>query len=563
MGTIRTVYKVATPAGAGSASSSWRTWVGRQDRWDLVSKGLIVLLAILILFTFVDYGITWDEPVQHYYGRMIVRYYFVLLHGHYDTNAVNFAETNLYGGLFDTIAAMSAAVSPLGDYETRHLLNALVGLLGIVGCWKVARLIGGPRAGFWAVVLIALTPRYYGEMFNNPKDIPFAAGYIWSLYFLLRAMGYLPRVPRDLVIKLGIAIGMTLGVRVGGLLLLAYLFMVVGMYALIAARSRAAFAGLTRFMLGSTAIAWAIMLIFWPWAQVRPFTRPFEALSHFTHFPWYGSVLFDGRIMKATQEPRTYILRWLSITLPEIILLLTAVGLVYGIVMLFRKRTYISATSCYYGLLSFAVLFPLMYAVATKAVLYDADRHFLYVVPPLVCLAALNLSRVNEWLRHGHPVWANGAIVVLGAYLLSLATVMVRLHPDEYVYFNQTIGGLPGAYRKFDTDYWGNSYREAVKALDAHLKQTEGGAGSYKVMAVSKRESSNYYFPPNLTFTKKPEEADFIIATTRDRLNEMLDGNVILTIDRFGVPLAFVKDRRQLKGVPVPGWPPLLMTQEP
>jgi hypothetical protein len=148
-------------------------------------------------------------------------------------------------------------------------------------------------------------------------------------------------------------------------------------------------------------------------------------------------------------------------------------------------------------------------------------------------------------------------------YFLWQISVMVRLHPDEYVYFNQTVGGLKGAYGRFDTDYWGNSYREAVKALTAHLEQTEPGSHHYTVMSVSKRESSSYYFPPNLSFTKKPEEADFIVATTRDRLNEMLDGQVILTVERFGVPLTVVKDRRQLKGVPVAGWPPQLMSPEP
>jgi len=530
----------------------------------LASKGLIALLAILVLFTFVDYGITWDEPVQHYYGRMIVRYYFALLLGHYDTNAVNFAETNLYGGLFDTGAAIAAAVSPLGEYETRHLLNALIGLIGIVGCWKVARFIGGSQAGFWAVALIAIVPRYYGEMFNDPKDIPFAGGYIWSLYYLLRAIPYLPHVPRNITVKLGIAIGLTLGVRIGGLLLLAYLAMAAGIYAMLAARSRRAISGLVRFALGVTAIAWTTMLIFWPWAQVKPFTRPFEALSRFTHYPWYGSVLFDGHLVKATHEPRTYIIRWLSITLPELILLLTVAGLAYGITMLWHKRTYTSVTSSYYALLIFATLFPLAYAVAAKTVLYDADRHFLYVVLPLVCLAALNLSRTNQALRrHGRVAWVNVAAVALGAYFLWQISVMARLHPDEYVYFNQTIGGLQGAYGRFDTDYWGNSYREAVKSLRSYLERTEVVPGHHTVMSVSKRESSSYYFPPNLSFTKKPEEADFIIVTTRDRLNEMLDGQVILTVERFGVPLAFVKDRRGLRGVPVPGWPPQLMIPEP
>ena len=74
-----------------------------------------------------------------------------------------------------TAAAFLNKVSPFGNYETRHLLNGLVGVVGIVGTWKLGRVLGGPRAGFLAALFLALTPNYYGQMFNNPKDIPFAA----------------------------------------------------------------------------------------------------------------------------------------------------------------------------------------------------------------------------------------------------------------------------------------------------------------------------------------------------------------------------------------------------
>ena len=90
-----------------------------------------------------------------------------------------------YGAVFDSIAAALNTVSPFGTYETRHLLNALVGVVGLIGTWKLGRVLGGPRAGFLAALFLALTPNYYGQMFNNPKDIPFAAGMIWALYYLV------------------------------------------------------------------------------------------------------------------------------------------------------------------------------------------------------------------------------------------------------------------------------------------------------------------------------------------------------------------------------------------
>jgi streptolysin S family bacteriocin protoxin len=52
-------------------------------------------------------------------------------------------------------------------------------------------------------------------MFNNPKDIPFAVGIVWSTYYMVRIVPTLPRPPLRLLAKLGAAVGMAMGVRIG------------------------------------------------------------------------------------------------------------------------------------------------------------------------------------------------------------------------------------------------------------------------------------------------------------------------------------------------------------
>src|SRR5207248_5366692 len=130
---------------------------------------------------------------------------------------------------FNMIAAALNRFSPLGVYETRHLLNGAFGILGLVGCHKLGRALGGPRVGFLALVFLLLTPNYYGQMFNNPKDIPFAVGGVWALYYMVRILPALPRPPVRLLVKMGLAIGLALGVRVGGLLFLCYLCLLLSL----------------------------------------------------------------------------------------------------------------------------------------------------------------------------------------------------------------------------------------------------------------------------------------------------------------------------------------------
>ena len=116
------------------------------------------------------------------------------------------------------------------EIETLHLWSAIAGLLGILGCWKIAHFLLGYRAAFWTALLLSITPSYYGHMFANPKDIPFAAAYIWTIYYLVRIIPTLSKVPWSLSLRFGLALGATLGIRFGALVLIFYLALACAVY---------------------------------------------------------------------------------------------------------------------------------------------------------------------------------------------------------------------------------------------------------------------------------------------------------------------------------------------
>ena len=520
--------------------------------YDLASYGLFAILAILIVATFTHYGITWDEPLQNMYGADIAKYYqMLLLHGRYLPPTDIAPNMTLYGGLYDTLAFPCNLLFRHHEFEARHFLNAMVGLLGIIGCWKVARFVAGPAVGFWAALLLSITPRYYGGMFNNPKDIPFAVGYIWSVYFILRFVEHLPRVPASVTIKLGLAIGTTLATRIGGLVLFGYLGLVIGVWLIVQTAKDGFSVAMLRRALGvissaaqAACIAWLFMLLFWPWAQVHPLTRPFEAMAKFSNYSdWRGVLVFHGAMMKGSQIPRTYVLQWLFMTLPEIVLIGLAIGLIYAVWHVLAKAGRELRADLWRGaILLLAAVFPIAYVILKKSILYNAERHVSFVLAPLACLAA--------WGGYCAFTSLNGsgkklAAVSILAYLVFQVVTMARLHPDEYVYFNQFVGGLKGADGLYETDYWGNSYREAVHDLTRYV-QTSGTPsqdGKYKVyITYAYPACVSYYFPKNFSLTTDRNEADFFIANTSFGTDKLVDGRVIAKVERFGVPLAVVKE---------------------
>ena len=66
---------------------------------------------------------------------------------------------------------------------------------------------------------------------------------------------------------------------------------------------------------------------------------------------------------------------------------------------------------------------------------------------------------------------ASGAIALVWRMLLvAEGATLVRLHPYENLSYNALVGGLEGAFRRYDMDYWFNSMPEAIHLLEAYLR---------------------------------------------------------------------------------------------
>jgi hypothetical protein len=501
-------------------------------------------LLLLVGMTFRDYGITWDEPLHQRYGEASLAYYtsFGQDLSYYEVSRnlrADMRQIWLYGPLFDVGAAAVARISPLPEFETRHLLNALVGVLGIWGVYHLGCLLGSGGTGFLAALLLATVPSWYGHMFNNPKDIPFAAGYVWSLYFLLRLFLRFPDLDRAAGVKLGLAIGLSLGVRFGGLLLFAYLGLVL-LFLLALHRDR--LGQLLRVGATTGVVGWATMVALWPWTHPEPFRRPLAALAR-------------QRLGHDRAPGPGYLPTFFGVKLPELVLALLLVGLVLAAIELVRRarepRAGDARRPLAIALLAVAAGFPVVYTMVRQPWIYDEIRHMLFVVPPLTCLAALAFTEFAERL----PVLGRRiAVAVVAAGVLWTAIIMVRLHPNQYVYYNAFAGGLAGAEGRFPTDYWGNAMREATRELMDYLKSGAGGCAlrTVRVWSSGHPMSTAAYLEPPATYVQQPSQADFLVVFAHyvgpdpTFVGRSYDGVPLFAVERLGVPLVEVRDRRAL-----------------
>src|SRR5262249_48835664 len=201
---------------------------------------------------------------------------------------------------------------PVTLFETRRLIGAAVGIVGLAVTWRIARRLGGPPAGLAALVLLAACPLYYGHMFMNPKDSPFAVAMAIFLAGTVRAVDAYPRPPRATVALVGAGFGLAFGSRIrgafGAIAALAAVALIVAVEARVdgikvAARRLGHFAWV---LIPAAPLAYAVMALIWPWSVIEPL-NPLRAVEYFSHFfeqPWQE--LYDGVLISVPDMPRSY-----------------------------------------------------------------------------------------------------------------------------------------------------------------------------------------------------------------------------------------------------------------
>mgnify|MGYP000514679752 CR=1 FL=1 len=145
-------------------------------------------------------GINADDKFQVDYSQKLVNYYGTFGK---DTAALNIPDGNmhLYGGFFETLTGFASKVmgyetATLAYHNVRHASSAVLGWVAILCAALFAQLIAGWRAGLFTLIIMLLSPRFVGDSLMNPKDIPFAAGYMMAIYNMAAVLERLPNPRR-------------------------------------------------------------------------------------------------------------------------------------------------------------------------------------------------------------------------------------------------------------------------------------------------------------------------------------------------------------------------------
>lgn len=335
--------------------------------------------------------------------------------------------------------------------------------------WASHRLLR--RAGvenFTALLAVAFLfgcIRYGGHAVANTKDFPFASAFLLATLWMWPQLRKLYSDPAR-EIPVGSLVGLTFAAILPYLFRppVALHFVLLGawntVYLLCLDRASRPLGKMLRLAIVPLTAVLAILL-FYPAVREFGFGAWIDSMLKFGDFAWIGPVTFLGRTELSNELPRWYALAWIPVVLHPLVLLALPVGL-FGLV---RKTPRLGeAFPVRVGARSwnFSLKFWLLLMVGScwasviliHPVLYDEERHLLFLFPPLLVVAALGLDFLPKRAKIGLA-----SCVFLGS-LLSYA----RWTRYSYVYKSPLIGDISAG--AFMGDYWGM----CVSPLIADLK---------------------------------------------------------------------------------------------
>jgi len=609
----------------------------------------ILIFANLVIGVFIlsHYGETWDEQNYFFYASQSIQAYPGLFQKGF---IPSFDPTiRYYGPVFTMPAVLLWRAFPgiyISDFQ--HAINWLTFQAGLIVFYLLARRWLTVWASFGATLLFATQPLLWGHAFINPKDTPYMVGFMASIYFGLRMLDAVEKLPESptptgkftpevlradidslspssrrltLVLTIGgILAAVVLAVFVNAhwpslplayrddgsavelanylrgvvaqvrLMVLVLVFTLLALHLLVRPRlprTRAAIAAefspfAQRFMLflrhpavfvaalvlgltlsirllafaaaGLIAIllflrrradlapllmayglvALAVMFITWPYLWWEPVVRFLVTLRVMLNFPWPGQTLFDGIYYSPDMLPGRYLPVLWGIQFTEPFLLLALLGLGFFFVRAVRRRLDREFTL----IMGLWTLLPFAAAVIARPSLYDNARQLFFILPPAFLLCGLGFQFIFKWIKQP----------AIRALLLALALFpgilgIIQLHPYEYVYYNSFVGGVSGAERRFELDYWGASFRNVANFLNANAPE------DVQVLVIGPTFSLSRYTRPDIHVIEFDEENDlpsgsyYVVILTRNDsdLQYFTDAPTVYKVEKMGALLSVVR----------------------
>ena len=396
-----------------------------------------------------------------------------------------------YGYTFHYISHLvSRLVAWLFDEDLRSLgstsvmtQNALVAVLGVLGCWAVGlvcrEVLQSRRAEFVGILGTFFLPLWLGHSWMNQKDIPFAVGFACATAVSTLAV-HRPRgakatrtQKRELAFTAFFALSLTFGSRPGLAIMILPLLAFAGWH--VYRRAPEMVKPLSIAVYGAI----ALVLLTNPASIPNPIGWAWNGVVIGRDFTGYnGDVLFDGSLTRSTKLGWWFLLKSLVSSMPLVAILGIAAGAIFVISQAMCGRLWKIIPVTYHAVVVAVVV------LGMSSNNYNLGRQYLFIVLGWQMVAILGLwCMITLSNRHLRTVSQISVLVLVGFLVVD----NVSIFPYQYVYKNEVARRADNFAESVEFDYWGMAGRDLVSAIPNEPNLviyfgaggSGGGGGSY------------------------------------------------------------------------------------
>jgi hypothetical protein len=447
---------------------------------DIIAAFFILVFTISGIATLKEYGLNWDEGLGNLFFGERNLYYFRT----FDTRYLDFSAQipyldslplnaslspwrntpQAFPPLFDTISAGSMHIFSyklhwLDPIDGFHLPTILFAALFLVFLYHFIAKRLGKTVALIGIVMVGTSPRIFGDMHFNEKDIPEMVAFglaVISYYWWYESKTW------KRAILAGLITGIAWAIKVNAIFLPVIFILGIWRWDFKRLKLKETWPRIKEFFFQHLLMIIAAIHVFflsWPWLWTDP--RRFLIYINIFSSVGYNS---GSQIFNFTP------LSLIFFTMPKYFLAFLLVGIGFSILWMIRKKNPMIR------LLIMWMIVPVLRVSIPGAVNFDGIRHFLEFLPAAAILAAFGIVTAIQsikwqkiWLKRGI------ALFLLAASIFNIVEYEITYHPYEYLYFNRLIGTRQDAAKVFGqdqiSDYWAITYRKGMAWLKQNAVQ--------------------------------------------------------------------------------------------
>lgn len=453
-----------------------------------------VMFLILGTLTLKDYGFNWDEPIHFIRGQA---YFHFLTTGKEDYSDLNVYPTKQVADFithnqntlsFEQVinelqkdekikrSYFQSDTYPYSDFKKldeghppiggilaaslNYVLYQRLGLMGDLESHHFAEVISafliiltisifiykkfGVLASVVSSFALASYPLFFSESHFNIKDPMLASFYGLTIIFFY--LGVKEKKIYKILLS-GLFLGLATGIKFNTFFMPFilgpwYLYYLIKNFLIDKRNFIRNNIGSWISILFVPVLASIIFYSFWPFL----WENTFENISKIIGFYRQIGVGTPGEMATYIKHGwNTYPIIWIIYTTPIPILIFAFFGIIFSLAKIIKGKDF-------YLLILLWLLVPILRVSWPNTTIYGGVRHIMEYIPALAILSGIGvyfLIKISTFKKIM-------TVVVLGC-LVFVAWEMIKIHPNQNVYFNQLAGGLSGA-RENKIPYWGNTY---------------------------------------------------------------------------------------------------------